>query len=183
MKLFGKVSIGVLSVALWVPAMMHGQDEPKKDEPKNEEARPQDEAKPPKQDQAKPESKQDEMKPPKQDKSAPSKDNEGKPAAEQPAQAGGTQATAKANGNSGARIPDKTFRSHFGRAHTVVINQPVIVEGQPRFQYGGYWFIISDPWPTGWLYTDQCYIDYVDGEYVLFDLLHPGVSIVLIVVA
>jgi len=86
-----------------------------------------------------------------------------------------------ANGES-AHIPDKDFKAHFGRQHTVVIHQPVIVEGQPRFQYGGYWFVISDPWPAGWAYTDSCYIDYVDGEYFLFDLLHPGVRIALFVV-
>jgi len=57
-----------------------------------------------------------------------------------------------------------------------------VVEGQPRFQYGGYWFALSDAWPVGWAYTDDCYIDYIDGEYVLIDLLHPGVQIALIAV-
>jgi hypothetical protein len=54
--------------------------------------------------------------------------------------------------------------------------------GQPRFQSGGYWFVIAEPWPVGWAYTDQCYIDYVDGEYFLFDLLHPGVRLAITVV-
>ena len=63
-----------------------------------------------------------------------------------------------------------------------MIRQPVIVEGRPRFQYSGYWFVISAPWPAGWAYTDDCYIDYIDGEYFLFDLLHPGVRIALFVV-
>ena len=58
----------------------------------------------------------------------------------------------------------------------------MIIEGAPRFQYSGYWFEIVDPWPAEWLYTDDCYIDYVDGEYFLFDLLHPGVRIALFVV-
>jgi hypothetical protein len=39
-----------------------------------------------------------------------------------------------------------------------------------------------DPWPVGWGYGDDCYIDYIDGEYFLFDLLHPGVRIAIIVV-
>jgi hypothetical protein len=180
MKLLTKVGVGVLSAILGVPAVMLAQDEPKQDEPKQQEPRPdpktQDEAKPPKQEQPKPESKQDEVKPPKESK--PSKEQEAKPAPGQQEQGAAPAAKPVKSGH----IPDKKFRQSFGRAHTVVINQPVIVEGQPRFQYGGYWFIIDDPWPAGWLYTDECYIDYVDGEYVLFDLLHPGVSIVLTVV-
>jgi len=35
---------------------------------------------------------------------------------------------------------------------------------------------------VGWAYADDCYIDFIDGEYVLIDLLHPGVQIVLVVV-
>ena len=58
----------------------------------------------------------------------------------------------------------------------------VIVEGQPQFQYGGYSFQLVDAWPVGWAYTDDCYIDYIDGEYFLFDLLHPGVRVAIIVV-
>lgn len=88
----------------------------------------------------------------------------------------------RAAGNSGGRIPDDKFRAHFGREHHFRISHPTIVSGQPRFQYGGYWFVIADPWPAGWDYADDCYIDYVDGEYLLFDLAHPGVSIVVSVV-
>jgi hypothetical protein len=58
----------------------------------------------------------------------------------------------------------------------------VIVRGQLQFQYGGYTFELVDAWPGDWAYTDDCYIDYVDGEYFLFDLLHPGVRIALFVV-
>lgn len=92
-------------------------------------------------------------------------------------------AAGNANGQSakmqgkGGHIPDDKFRANFGRNHTFVVNRPVIVNNQPTFQYGGYSFIIADPWPVGWAYTDDCYIDYVDGEYFLFDLLHPGVRI------
>ena len=28
----------------------------------------------------------------------------------------------------------------------------------------------------------NCYIDYIDGEYFLFDLLHPGIRIAVFVV-
>jgi len=30
--------------------------------------------------------------------------------------------------------------------------------------------------------TDDCYIDYIDGEYVLIDLSHPGMQIALEIV-
>jgi hypothetical protein len=63
-----------------------------------------------------------------------------------------------------------------------VVNRVTVVEGQPRFQYSGYWFALVDAWPADWAYTDDCYIDYVDGEYFLFDLLHPGIRVAVFVV-
>lgn len=42
--------------------------------------------------------------------------------------------------------------------------------------------MIVDAWPAGWVDTDGCYVDYVDGEYFLFDLLHPGVGVAIMVV-
>jgi|SRR5271167_1613679 len=116
--------------------------------------------------------KQDDVKPPRE---------EGKPGNQETKQAEHAEQSSKQVQQHG-RIPDDKFRAHFGRQHTVVINRPTIVEGQPRFQYSSYWFTIVDPWPVGWAYTDQCYIDYVDGEYFLFDLLHPGVRIAITVV-
>jgi hypothetical protein len=92
---------------------------------------------------------------------------------EQPAQ--------HASGYSG-RIPEDRFHANFGREHVFVINRPVIVEGQPRFQYGGYWFGFSQPWPVGWLYTDNVYVDYVDGGYFLYNPFHPGIRVVIIVI-
>jgi hypothetical protein len=58
----------------------------------------------------------------------------------------------------------------------------VIVSNQRQFQYSGYTFEFVDPGPQGWAYNDDCYIDFIDGEYFLFDLLHPGVRIAVIVV-
>jgi hypothetical protein len=184
MKLFAPVSIGVLSLLLGAPALICAQDDAK---PKQDEPKAQDQAKPPQGDEDRPKDmkpRTDDMKPqdakpddnlkPPKDESKPAKDA-AKPQ-DHPEQNAGA-----AHAQSG-HIPDDKFRAHFGRSHTVVINQPVIVAGQPRFQSGGYWFIISDPWPTGWAYTDTCYVDYVDGEYFLFDLLHPGVRIALVVV-
>jgi hypothetical protein len=109
--------------------------------------------------------------------------NDARPAAQgnrPPAQ--GSQNVQAEGGQRGGRIPDDKFRGSFGRQHTFVIHQATTVQGQPGFQYGGYSFILSDGWPAGWAYTDDCYVDYVDGEYFLFDLLHPGVRIALVVV-
>ena len=83
--------------------------------------------------------------------------------------------------SKGGHIPDDKFRSHFGKSHTFHPSRPTIVNNQPTFVYGGYSFIMVDPWPAEWAYTDDCYIDYIDGEYFLFDLLHPGVRIALFV--
>jgi superfamily II DNA/RNA helicase len=81
----------------------------------------------------------------------------------------------------GGHIPDEKFRASFGRGHTFHPSRPTIVNNQPTFVYGGYSFIMVDPWPVGWAYSDDCYIDYVDGEYFLFDVRHPEVRIALFV--
>jgi hypothetical protein len=91
-----------------------------------------------------------------------------------------TVTQANATGNHG-RIPDDKFRAHFGRQHTFSVHTTT-VGGRPRFQYGGYNFNIVEVWPADWAYTDDCYVDYIDGEYFLFDLRHPGVRLALEVV-
>jgi glucan-binding YG repeat protein len=87
------------------------------------------------------------------------------------------QQTQQASNNDGGRIPDDRFRAHFGRDHGFRINRPVMVSGYPRFQYGGYWFGFVDPWPVGWYYTDQVYVDYINGGYYLLSPVHPGFQI------
>ncbi|MFZ0957941.1 MAG: hypothetical protein WAN60_16475 [Candidatus Sulfotelmatobacter sp.] len=176
MKLTGIVRILLLISLLGASALMYAQD-PRDDPKPPQEPRPvatkpaANEINPPRQDEAKP---------PKQEDVKPSRE-EGKPGNQQTKQAEHAEQSSRQVQQRG-RIPDDKFRAHFGRQHTLVINRPTIVEGQPRFHYSGYWFTIVDPWPVGWAYTDQCYIDYVDGEYFLFDLLHPGVRIALTVV-
>lgn len=81
----------------------------------------------------------------------------------------------------GGHIPDDKFRAHFGRGHHFNA-RTVIVQGQPQFQYGGYTFELVDVWPADWAYTDDCYIDYIDGDYFLIDVLHPEVRLALFVV-
>jgi len=79
------------------------------------------------------------------------------------------------------RIADDHFRAHFGREHHFAVRNVQVVEGRPRFAYGGYNFEIVEAWPVGWAYTDDCYIDYIDGSYFLFDLMHPGVRVEVVV--
>jgi Ni/Co efflux regulator RcnB len=78
-------------------------------------------------------------------------------------------------------IDDEHFRQHFGHEHHFVIRHVNVVEGRPRFGYGGYNFEIAQPWPHGWSYNDNTYIDFIDGGYFLFDERHPGVRIAVTV--
>ncbi|MFZ1203320.1 MAG: hypothetical protein WAN97_03335 [Candidatus Acidiferrales bacterium] len=75
------------------------------------------------------------------------------------------------------RIPDARFRSNFGRGHEFRIGSPRLVDGYSRFQYGGYWFGFVQPWPVGWYYTDDVYVDYIDGQYYLCNPSYPGAQI------
>jgi hypothetical protein len=80
------------------------------------------------------------------------------------------------------RIPDDRFRANFGQGHVFVISQPELVGGFSRFQYGGFSFGFLQPWPVGWYYTDDVYVDYVDGEYFLFNPYYPGARVGISVV-
>lgn len=83
----------------------------------------------------------------------------------------------------GRRIPDDQFRSHFGKQHTFHVQRSQIVNvSQPVVIYGGYSFQLVDAWPADWAYDDDCYIDDVDGEYFLFDVLHPGIRIAVFII-
>jgi hypothetical protein len=80
------------------------------------------------------------------------------------------------------RVTDEHYRAHFGREHHFAVRKVVVVGGERRFQYGGYWFGFGQPWPAGWAYSDNCYIELIDGTYYLFNLRHPGVRIAVNVV-
>jgi hypothetical protein len=86
--------------------------------------------------------------------------------------------SARGNGH----IPDDRFHSNFGRQHSFRISQPVMVGGYSRFQYGGFWFGFVQPWPAGWYYTDDVYVDYYDGGYYLYNPYYPGSRISISVV-
>jgi len=75
---------------------------------------------------------------------------------------------------SSGRIPDDRYRANFGESHVFVINEPVMVGGYSRFQYGGYWFGFNNQWPVGWYYTDDVYVEYFDGGYYLCNPYYPG---------
>jgi hypothetical protein len=160
------LTVALLSALVGSAALVYAQDE------KQQEDKPARREEPKKQDEAKP-SRQDEAKPSKQDKQVEKQEKRGQEHPEM-------QADRERRAGKGGHIPDDKFRAHFGQGNHFNA-RTVIVQGQSRFQYSGYTFEFVDAWPVGWAYTDDCYIEYVDGEYFLFDLLHPGVRIALIV--
>jgi hypothetical protein len=191
------LNVAILSALVGSTALLYAQDEKQEDKPaRQEDSKPQpkqDEAKPAHQDAAKPakpeqdkdkqepkreDQSRDQMKPEGQEHPAQQMDHARPEAQEQgrPEQAQGARPAGK-----GGHIPDDKFRANFGNGHHFRA-QGVIMQGQSQFQYGGYSFQLVDAWPVGWAYTDDCYIDYIDGEYFLFDLLHPGVRIAIVVV-
>jgi len=125
---------------------------------------------------------QDEKHPAEKQDEGKSAQTEDKQTREEKSQESTTQERGTEKQHTSTRIPEEKFRANFGREHVFVINRPVIVAGVPRFQYGGYWFVIAQPWPTGWAYTDQVYVDYIDGGYYLLSPVHPGVQISINVV-
>jgi hypothetical protein len=86
-------------------------------------------------------------------------------------------------GYRGYRIPPDRFRAHFGRAHWFRVHSAplVVVGGFPRFQYGGFWFSVVDPWPEywapNWYEADDVYVDYVNDGYYMYNRRHPGVAV------
>src|SRR5579863_8450900 len=94
-----------------------------------------------------------------------------------------SQPALRLSARGSGRIPDERFHSNFGREHHFRVGEPELVGGYSRFHYGGYWFGFVEPWPVGWYYTDDVYIDYVDGGYYMYDPYYPGarfsISVVL----
>jgi hypothetical protein len=166
LRIFAVTTLFLLSAAFaWSQAEPRDDAKPQQEQVKPEEEKPKDEKT---QQQVKPNEKQEQ----KQDEKAR---EEAKPAHEEHAQT--EQGEHAHPAGKSARIPDDKFKAHFGREHkftaTRVVRTTTVVAGQTNFVYGGYTFIILEPWPTGWVMTDDCYIDYIDGEYFLVDLVHP----------
>ena len=88
-------------------------------------------------------------------------------------------------GYHGYRIPDNRYNGYFGPSYGFVIyNQPyMVVGGFPRFQYGGYWFSLVDPWPNNWAdnwyQTDDVYVVYENNGYYMYNQRYPGVGIAI----
>ncbi len=89
-------------------------------------------------------------------------------------------------GYNGYRIPNNYYGSYYGQRHSFrVYNQPfMVVGGYPRFQYGGYWFSMIDPYPEywgrNWYQTDDVYVAYSGDGYYLYNRRYanrPGVAI------
>ena len=86
-------------------------------------------------------------------------------------------------GYVGYRIPEDRFRTHFGRGHWFRVHDVpvVVVQGSPRFQFGGFWFGVVDPcpetWSPVWYRTDDVYVDYVNDGYYMYNRSHPGIAI------
>jgi hypothetical protein len=89
-------------------------------------------------------------------------------------------------GYKGVRIPDDYFHSNYGSNHVFrMINLPFAYQdGNPRFQYGGYWFTMLDPYPDNWsgywYEDDDLFVDYRGDGYYLFNRgfpNQPGVAI------
>jgi hypothetical protein len=87
------------------------------------------------------------------------------------------QAQRDGNNRNARRIPEADFHSHFGREHTFRVTR----SDDRRFNYGGYYFVYNDPWPSGWAYTDAVYVDEIDGEYYLIDPVHPDIRLLIVI--
>ena len=202
------IGTAALCLLLTTSAPALAQEEPKPQE--QGEHKPQDSKQPPaaeKAPPAKPEAGQPKEKPAPTEKTQPppKTQNQDKPQQEQKAQEKQTQqqtkeqqtqqkqaqqqqqkaqqaqshnaSTARNAPNANARrIPDDQFRAHFGRDHHF---RPA--RNGNRFQYGGYWFGYSQPWPSGWSYDDDCYIEDDDGTYYLVDALHTDFRLLVVI--
>jgi hypothetical protein len=62
---------------------------------------------------------------------------------------------------------------------------PMMYMGYPRFSYGGYSFLLVDPfpgyWAANWYDSDNLYITY-DNGYYLYDSRYPDVGLAITVV-
>jgi len=177
------------------PAEHQTQAKPEKQEqakaPKQEAPAKQQQAKTLRQEaQAKPGKQQQQAKAPKQAQAKPERQQQAK-AQQQPHQQAvrssqpprrtqqaiarqRAQPALRLSARGSGRIPDDRFRASFGSGHNFHMGNPVLVGGYSRFQYSGFWFGFVEPWPVGWYYTDNVYIDYVDGGYYMYNPYYPG---------
>ena len=80
-----------------------------------------------------------------------------------------------AGANQHGRISNAHYSARFGSGHSFHIRGGDY--DRRRFQYGGYGFGFIDPWPMGWGYSDDVYVEYTDDGYFMYNRFHPGVRI------
>jgi hypothetical protein len=78
---------------------------------------------------------------------------------------------AQRGGYGGYMIPQDRFSLSFGSQHFFRLGGlPGMYMGYPRFSYGGFSFLMVDPWPgdwpENWYSADDVYIDYDNGYYL-----------------
>ncbi len=82
-------------------------------------------------------------------------------------------------GYNGYRIPEERYRGYFGPDHAFrIYSYPVeVYGGYPRFQYGGFWLGLMDPWPEywsdDWYDNDDVYVDYSGDGYYIYNRRYP----------
>ena len=163
------LNLTVLCFLIASSALIYAQ-EPRQDEnraPRQQEPRPPEPRQPEARPEPRPEPRHDAPHAPRQDEVRPPKQHRHE--RQRPA------------GRS-AHIPDDRFRQQFGRSHTFAVRPVGVSGGQQGFIYSGYTFVFIDPWPEDWAYDDGYYVDDIDGDYYLYDLMHPGLRIALFVV-
>jgi hypothetical protein len=74
------------------------------------------------------------------------------------------------------RVPEAKYRASFGPEHHFHVQR-----GGNRFNYGGFWFNYSEPWPGDWDYNDDVYIEDIDGQYYLLNPRHPGIRLIVVI--
>jgi hypothetical protein len=89
-------------------------------------------------------------------------------------------------GYGGFFIVNDHFMLRFGPRHFFRLERrPVIYMGFPRFEYGGYSFLIVDPWPEDWddywYESDDVYVDWDEGYY-LYNRRYPDVRLAVTVI-
>jgi hypothetical protein len=92
---------------------------------------------------------------------------------------------AQRGGYGGYYVPQDRFSISFGSQHLFRLNtRPVMYQGYPRFEYGGFSFLMVDPWPeywsNSWYSADDVFIDYDDGYY-LYNRRDPQVRLAITV--
>jgi flagellar motor protein MotB len=86
-------------------------------------------------------------------------------------------------GYGGSYIAQNSYNLYFGSQHFFHLGLlSTMYLGYPRFAYGGYSFLLVDPypgnWAPNWYSSDNCYIDYENGYY-LHDSRYPGVNLAI----